>query len=368
MQTADVIIIGGGIAGIGCAVMLSETANVIVLEQEASCGYHTTGRSAAMHVPSYGPPAMRRLTVASEAYLQAPPDALATESLLTSRGDMMLACPGEEAELEKLLSQSASQKEISVAEAVERVPILRAEKISRVSFEAEASDIDVDRLLQSWIRLLRQRRGQIETQAPVTSIKRDSTDWIVAAGTHDYRAPVVVNAAGAWGDQIAALAGLPAVGLSPCRRSAALLPAPDHEGFLQWPMFAGINEDWYSRPMSGRLMVSPADEDPVSAHDAAADDMRLAEGLDCFEKMVTLPIARVEHSWGGLRTFSADREPVVGFASNAPTFFWLVGQGGYGIQTAPALSRLAADLVLQNPLDDNFASLAALLSPSRFGG
>lgn len=375
MNTTDIIVIGGGIAGIGVAAMLSESSQVIVLERESQCGYHTTGRSAAMHVPSYGPAAMRRLTVASEAYLATPPSELNTDSILTQRGELIVGRLGEEATLEAFAKETPTQQLISAADAVDLVPILNPSRLCGAVFESNARDIDVDRLLQSWLRLASGRHCSVRTNKAVTAMRRVGAVWQVTAGDMTLEAPIVVNAAGAWADVVAGLAQQQPMGLQPCRRSAGLLPPSNlpteyQSAFLQWPMFAGVEEDWYARPMGGHLMVSPADEDPVEPHDAFADEMRLAEGVDNFEQMVNVEVSRVEHTWGGLRTFSADREPVVGYSPSSGNgsagFFWLAGQGGYGIQTAPALSRLAADLILQQSLDQTSADLAGLLNPVRF--
>jgi D-arginine dehydrogenase len=180
-------------------------------------------------------------------------------------------------------------------------------------------------------------------------------------------APVLINAAGAWGDVVAEAAGVAPLGLAALRRSAAILPAPEGRDLADWPLFGGIAEDWYAKPTGGRLMVSPADEDPVAPHDAWAEDMVLAEGLDRYERMVTVPVTRVEASWAGLRSFAVDRTPVAGFDPRTPGFFWLVGQGGYGIQTAPGLSQLAADLTAGRTPDLDAGTVAAL-SPERLGG
>ena len=309
MKSTDVIVIGGGIAGIGVAAMLSDSCQVVIIERESQCGYHTTGRSAAMHVPSYGPPAMRRLTEASEAYLASPPDELNTGSLLSNRGEMLIGRPGEEALLDAAVAESPTHQRLTVTDALDLVPILDASRVCGAVYEPIARDIDVDRLLQSWHRLVLNRGGSVQTDAAVTAVRRIGNVWQVIAGDMSVEAPVVVNAAGAWAGAIAVMAQQQPIALQPCRRSAGLLPASNfpvemQSRFLQWPMFAGVKEDWYARPMSGKLMVSPADEDPVDPHDAFADDMRLAEGIENFEQMVTIEVTRVENTWGGLRTFT----------------------------------------------------------------
>src|SRR6056297_3352718 len=201
--------------------------------------------------------------------------------------------------------------------------------------------------------------------APVTAIQRGHAAWQVTAGDRPFTAPVLVNAAGAWADPVARLAGVAPLGITPMRRSAALLPAPLGHDISRWPLFGSISETWYAKPDAGKLMVSPADEDPVAPHDAWPDDMVLAEGLHRYEQAVTVPVTRVDHSWAGLRSFTADRTPVAGFAPEADGFFWLAGQGGYGVQTAPALARLTAALVTGAEPGLSDATVAAL-SPARF--
>jgi D-arginine dehydrogenase len=202
------------------------------------------------------------------------------------------------------------------------------------------------------------------TGAGVTAIRREAGQWQVDTPQGSHAAPILVNAAGAWADEVAVLAGLPRIGLQPCRRSAAIIPAPEGYATQHWPIFGSIAETWYAKPEAGKLMVSPADEDPVDPHDAWPDDMVLAEGLDRFEQAVTHQVRRVEHSWAGLRTFAPDRTPVAGFDPRADGFFWLAGQGGYGVQTAPALSRVAAALIIgcDLPID---ATTRAALAPDR---
>ncbi|SEQ75101.1 NAD(P)/FAD-dependent oxidoreductase [Thalassovita taeanensis] len=341
----DILVIGGGIAGIGAAARMSPDAKVTVLEAEPAIGHHSTGRSAAIFIRNYGNAALRALNAASVGVF-IEPDGIADSSLLSPRGEMLIANENELGAFEAYLEGGEGLERLTAAQATELVPILRQDAIAGAAIEWDAQDIDVDRLLQGFARMLRSQGGQIVTDARVTSITRKDGGWCVTTNKEDYFAPVLVNAAGAWGDHIATMAGVAPVGLRALRRSAALIPAPTGYDINRWPLFASASEQWYAKPEAGKLMISPADEDEVEPHDVWADDMVLAEGLDRFEQAVTMPITRVEHSWAGLRSFVADRTPVVGFAPDADGFFWLVGQGGYGIQTAPALSQLAADLSL----------------------
>lgn len=344
-DTADILVIGGGMAGIGAAACCSPDAKVVVLEAEPQPGCHATGRSAAIFVANYGNDVIRAATAASHGELANPPDDLAETSLLAPRGELMIATAEEEELFERHMAGATSTQEITPQEAVGLFPILRPERIARACYEAEASDIDVDRLLQGYLRLLRRQGGKLVTGARVQAIRFNSGAWEVETAAGDFAAPVVVNAAGAWADAVAQLAGLSPLGLTPLRRSAAILPAPLGHDVARWPAVVSMAETWYAKPEAGKLMVSPADEDPVEPQDAWADDMVLAEGLERYAQAVTVPVTRVERSWAGLRTFAPDRSPVVGFDPAAEGFFWLAGQGGYGIQTAPALSRLAAALL-----------------------
>ncbi len=362
--TADILVIGGGIAGIGAAAFAAAEARVTVLEAEDAIGYHATGRSAAIFIRNYGNATLRALNAASEGLLREP-EGIAGASLLSLRGEMLVATEDEVGELEAYMAEAEGMERLSPEEAVALVPILRRAPIAAAAIERSAADIDVDRLLQGLARLLRARGGRIETKAPVRAISRQGGVWRVETAGGAVEAPVLVNAAGAWADEVAGMAGARPVGLRPLRRSAAILPAPEGHDISRWPLFASASETVYAKPEAGKLMVSPADEDPVEPHDAWADDMVLAEGLDRFERMVTVPVTRVERSWAGLRSFAQDRTPVAGFAPEAEGFFWLAGQGGYGVQTAPALSALAADL-LAGRTPALPAEVVAALSPIRF--
>ncbi|MGB8623017.1 MAG: FAD-binding oxidoreductase, partial [Paracoccaceae bacterium] len=286
-------------------------------------------------------------------------------SLLSPRGELLIAGEAELDTLEAYSAGSTGLERLTGAEAAELAPILRPDAIAAAILERAAQDIDVDRMLQGYARMLRHSGGQIVTGAPVRSLTRQDGQWQAETPRGDFSAPVIINAAGAWADHIARLAGIAPMGLTPMRRSAALLPAPEGHDIRHWPLFGSVSEAWYAKPDAGKLMVSPADEDPVEAHDAWPEDMVLAEGLHRFEQAVTMPVTRVERSWAGLRTFAPDRTPVAGFASDPEGMFWLAGQGGYGVQTAPALAALTAALCLgRTPALP--ADIVAALSPDRF--
>jgi len=360
---SDILVIGGGIAGISAAARLAPDAAVTVLEAEPVIGHHSSGRSAAIFIRNYGNTTLRALNAASALFL-ARPEGISDTSLLSPRGELLLAMEEDLPKFDAYLDGSAGLERLSPREALELVPILREEAIAAAAIEWDAQDIDVDRMLQGFARKLRGHGGQIITGAPVQSIVRRDGVWSVTTPAGEFSAPILINAAGGWADTVARMAGVRTLGLGPLRRSAVLIPAPDGYDINRWPLFANAGDQWYAKPEAGKLMISPAEEDPVEPHDVWADDMVIAEGLHRFEQAVTIPITRVEHSWAGMRTFAPDRTPVVGFAPDADGFFWLAGQGGYGMQTAPALSLLAADLCLgrSSSLD---ASVIEALSPGR---
>ena len=360
---SDILVIGGGIAGISAAARLAPDAKVTVLEAEPMIGHHSSGRSAAIFIRNYGNATLRALNAASAPFL-AEPEGVSDSSLLSPRGELLLATDEDLPKFDAYLDGSDGLERLSPAQALELVPILRPDAIAAAAIEWDAQDIDVDRMLQGFARQLRSLGGSIVGAAPVQSITRRDGLWTVVTPAGEFSAPVLVNAAGGWADAVAHMAGLRMMGLTPLRRSAVLIPAPDGHDINRWPLFANAGDQWYAKPEAGKLMISPADEDPVEPHDVWADDMVIAEGLHRYEQAVTTPVTRVEHSWAGMRTFAPDRTPVVGFAPDAEGFFWLAGQGGYGMQTAPALSQLAADLCLGrlSPLSQ---SVIEALSPGR---
>lgn len=364
---SDVLIIGGGIAGVGCAAMLPEHLSVVLLEAETQCGYHATGRSAAAWIAGYGGPEIRELTLESYAYLSNPPSSVSETGFLAPRGEMVLASSDEEErELVSLLDVTPDLVEINLAQALAKVPILKTASLRKVAYTSDAHDIDADRLLQAWLKILSHRGVQVLTGQSVTALRREEGHWLItAADGHTWCARKVVNASGAWADSVASLAGLEPIGLTPHRRSAALLPSPPGHEVTDWPLIVSAGETWYARPTGGKLMVSPADETPVSPHDAFAEDMTIAEGLDRFERAVTVNVDRVETTWAGLRTFATDKVPVMGEDPRMEGFFWLAGQGGYGIQTSPALSEFAARILSGQALTLWQEELLTRLSPAR---
>lgn len=361
-ETADILVIGAGIAGCGAAARLAGDTRVVVLEMEDRPAYHTTGRSAATFILNYGNDVLRAMNRASEETLRDGAD-LSDHGFLSKRGVLQVEEPGQAEEFQAYVNGAHGLEILDGQGVLELFPIYRPDRAVRGAYEPDASDIDVDGLLQAYIRMLRAKGGRIVTCAQVIAVSRAAGTWTVETKAGVFSAPVIVNAAGAWGDQVAALAGIDPVGLTPMRRTVAVLPTD--QPTADWALTASVGETWYAKPDGGRLWVSPADEDPVEPHDAFPDDMVLAEGLDRFEQATTMPVKRVERSWAGLRTFAPDRTPVNGFEPEADGFYWLVGQGGYGIQTAPAMSTLAAAQIHGHAPDLPDAVVAAL-APARF--
>lgn len=355
---ADFLIIGGGIAGISAAARLSHLGSVIVLEAESHLAHHASGRSAALYEPRYGLAPVVELSLASGDYFRSIPN------MLTPRGLMILAKPGQDAGFVHDI-QTMDLPEISVDAARAIVPILNPEMVARAAHAHHAWDIDTDMLLQGFAREARGNGGQIITDARVSAIAQTAQGWTVTTPLGAYSGTTLINAAGAWVDQIATMAGVKPLGFQPNRRSMARIPAPGGHDVSGWPMIFGCGETWYAKPDAGALIVSPAEEHPMDPHDAWADDMVLAEGLARYEEMVTEPVTRLISNWAGLRTFSPDRVLVIGRDVAEPSFFWLAGQGGYGFQSAPGASELAADLITgRTPALS--PDLISALSPARF--
>lgn len=370
LQT-DFLIIGGGIAGASIGYFLAQHGRVILLERESQPGYHSTGRSAALFNESYGGPQVRALTMASRAFLTNPPENFCEHPLLEHpRGVLIVASQGQEELLEKkwqtLSALNADVKRFDSEQACAMMPVLRSEKVIGAVFDPGAADMDVHGLHQGFLRGIRQRGGRIVCDADVTELHYSNL-WSVRAGGGEYTAPVVINAAGAWADEIAHLAGVKAIGLEPKRRSAFLFAPPTGLECAHWPMALGIAEDWYFKPDAGMLLGSPANADPVPPQDVQPEEMDIAIGMYNIEEMTTLSI-RPSRPWAGLRSFVNDGGLVGGFDQQAAGFFWVAAQGGYGIQTAPAMAETCAALVRGQAIPAHVAAFgltADMLKPGR---
>jgi D-arginine dehydrogenase len=367
---ADILIVGGGIAGAGAAYELARFASVTVLEREAQCGYHSTGRSAASFTENYGGPVIRRLAMASRSFLETPPADFSEHPLLSPRGMFTIARTDQLDQLQGQLALARSLvpsiRQIDVAAAIARVPILRPEYVAGVVEEPHSKELDVHGLHQGFLKGAKARGARLVVNADVQAIERKGGEWRVTTTAGIFAAPTLVNAAGGWADAIAQYAGVSPLGLVPKRRTAFTIPAPgDLNG---WPMVTDVAEEFYFKPDAGQLFVSPADATPSAPMDVYPDDLDVARGVERFERATTVQVQRVSRAWAGLRTFARDGLPVVGFDGTGEGFFWLAGQGGYGIKTSPALSRVCAALLRDRRLPGDLLELgvtAAQLSPER---
>jgi D-arginine dehydrogenase len=364
-QDFDVIVVGAGMAGSTAAAHLAPHKRVALVEAEDAPGYHTTGRSAATWILNYGPPDVRVLTGLSRAFLEQPPPGFADHALTRTRAVLTLAPEDQREALERHLASGLGIKPIAAAAVLAMLPAVRLEYFVAAAIEEDAADLDVAAIQQGFLRQLRAAGGVLATRSRAGRIERRGALWNVhtASGTV-FQAPIVINAAGAWGDEVAALAGVTPIGLTPCRRTGAIIdPAPYMPE--NWPMVMDAAGTWYARPEARtRLMVSPADETPMHAHDVQADELDIAIGIDRMQQALAIEVRRVERSWAGLRSFTPDHSLAFGW-DTAEGFFWCVGQGGYGIQTSPAAGRLVADLVLGRDPGDAGSILAAI-DPKRF--
>jgi len=351
----DVLIVGAGIAGASVAAFLAPTRKVVLLEAESQPGYHSTGRSAAMFMESYGTPTIRALTRASRAFFESPPEGFAAAPLLAPRGALYVGAPAQRAQLDALAAELAPDapnlRRLAAAEAIARVPVLRPEQVDGAVLDPDATDLEVNALHQGFLRHARGHGARLVTDTRVVAVERDRGAWRLRTEAGEWRAPVVVNAAGAWADRLAVLAGLPPIELQPKRRAAFLFAPPAGMDTARWPCVCGVDEaeGWYFKPDAGVLLGSPANADPVEPHDVRPEELDIALGIARIEEMTTLSIRRPSHTWAGLRSFVPDGDLVAGFDPAAAGFFWCAAQGGYGIQTAPAMGELCAAWIRGEP-------------------
>jgi D-arginine dehydrogenase len=371
-SNADFIVIGGGIAGASVAYWLTPHARVVVLEREPQPGYHSTGRSAALFIETYGPAQVRALTRASRAFFECPGTGFSEHPLLTPRGTLFVAAEQQERQLDEywneVRSSSTVTRRLDRVETCSMVPVLRAERVIGSVYEPEACDIDVNALHQGYLREMRRRGGVLRCEAEVTRIQREGGQWHVHTGETTYFAPVLINAAGAWADTIARMAGVAPIGIEPRRRSAFTFPLPAGVATAAWPAVMGAEDDWYFKPEAGMLLGSPANADLVEPQDVQAEELDIALAIDRIESMTTLTIPRPARVWAGLRSFVADGNLVGGFDTHTPGFFWVAAQGGYGIQTSAAMGEGCAALARGLPFPQHLADFgldAQMLSPGR---
>jgi len=373
----DAVIIGGGIAGTSVAYFMSNHANVIVLEREAQAGLHSTGRSAALFSESYGGPQIRALTRASRPFFERPPRGFVENALLTPRGALVIGAREQAAQVESefaAIRVGTPQLQLLDQEQMRAmVPVLEPQYAQLGLFEPGAADVDVNALHQGFIRGLKQRGSRLECGVQIHSIERSGGEWLLevamrGAQPHTLRAPLVIDAAGAWADEVAALAGVEPLGLEPRRRSAFLFQPPGGVVTAHWPFVTSVAEDFYFKPDAGLLLGSPANADPVLPHDVQAEELDIAIAIDRIERVTTMRIQRPMRPWAGLRSFVGDGGVVGGFDSEARGFFWVAALGGFGIQTSAAMGEACAHLALGRALPAHLADAglsAAMLGVER---
>lgn len=374
MTAYDVAIIGAGMAGASAAFFLADDLRVLLLERESRPGYHATGRSAALYTQAYGNAPIRALTVASKPFYDAPPTGFAVQPLLSPRGALVIARSDQVAKLEAEtaeVQQLAPQVRLVDADEARRIsPALRADYVAAGSYEPDAADMDVDAILQGFLRGARAKGADLRTGAEVLELVQQGAGWRIETRAGAFETGVIVNAAGAWATTLARMAGARAIDVTPKRRTAFLFKPPTDLDVARSPLTTDVDEQFYFKPDAGLILGSPADETPVEPQDAQPEELDVAIGVDRIQRAAELPIRRIEHRWAGLRSFAKDKTPVVGFDDDAPGFFWLAGQGGYGIQTAPAMGALAASLICGRSLSSALSGVgftADWTAPQRFG-
>jgi D-arginine dehydrogenase len=370
-EIVDILIVGGGISGVSLAARLAGHASVAVLEAEEHLGTHATGRSAALLVEAIGSPTIRRLTKLARNFFESPPDGFSAAPLARRRGGLTYA--GEEGldrlrEEFELAQRTAEVMWVGAEEVLEFCPLLKPGVAAAGFLEPNAMDLDANALLQGFARAAQREGARIYKAAPVRRIERAGERWLAVAADREIACEVLVDAAGAWADQVAEIAGVRRRGLQPMRRTAATIEVPSDLAELlpRLPFVAPADESFYFKPEARSIMVSLSEETPSDPCDAYPEDLDVAIALERFHEATVVPRVRPTATWAGLRTFSPDRSPVVGF-DEVPGFFWYAGQGGYGIQTSPALSALGAKLLLGEELTETESDLAEGLAPGRFG-
>jgi D-arginine dehydrogenase len=368
VPSADILVIGGGIAGLSAAAALSSDARVIVLEAEEQIGFHSSGRSATMVHYALGDRLVRGLTLASRPFFENPPEGF-TDVPLGHR--MPVLVHGRE---DERAAVDALEAEISLFASLERLdargvhalcPLLNEDAVHGIA-DRNGIRLDPHALLQGNLRRLKESGGTLESGQRIARIARAGGLWTVTSEKgQSFSAPLLVNAAGSWADAVARLAGVLPLGLQPKRRTIITFDAPAGTALDQLPFAKTIGDELYFAPESGRLFASPMDEVPSEPCDAQPDEYEVALAASRMEERTSVKVERIHSRWAGLRTFTPDKHPVVGFAPDAEGFFWLAGQGGFGLQTSPAIAAIAASLIIGGawPVAEVGADS---LSPGRF--
>lgn len=372
MEIFDVAVVGGGIAGASFAYRVAGHRSLVLLEAEAQVGYHSTGRSAAEFSRQFQNETTGLLADASYDFLANPPEGFADVPLLIPRGNLVIASeerlPKLDAAFREVIATSAQSRPVSIEEAIAMVPFLRPDYMAGAFYDPACWDMEVESILQGYLRGARRNGADIRTGSPVSAVEREGGIYRLQTPQGPILARRVVNAAGAWADRLAVLAGLAPLGIVPHRRTAITVDVPADYDLAPMPGVNEVDEDFYFKPEAGKLMVSPADATPSDPCDAQPEDIDVAYAAHFLEQSTTLPVKTISHKWAGLRSFTADKLQVVGFDRNDSDFFWLAGQGGSGILTSPALSEWAAGLFLDGQPPERLVGLGLepeIFSPRR---
>src|SRR6185437_10866884 len=373
MDSYDFIIVGGGIAGASAGYELAADARVLMLERESQPGYHTTGRSAALFVQTHGPAVIRALSRGAKNFFLNPPAGFTEHPLLAARGMLLIGRADQSALLEQNFAQSSRHidgvRRLDPKEACKLVPLLKADYLAGAVLDPEAMDMDVHAIHWGFIRGMRARGGKLATSAELQRLARNARVWTVRTAAGDFAAPIIVNAAGAWCDVVGAMAGAAPIGLVPKRRTAFIFDPPPGIDIAKWPSVIDVGEEFYFKPDAGKFLGSPADQTPMEPCDAQPDDFDVALAVDRIQRAARIPVTHISRKWAGLRSFVADGCPVVGYDPRVDGFFWLAGQGGYGIETSPSMGRLTASLALRRGVPSDLAAQGVtetVVSPARF--
>ena len=368
---SDFVVIGGGFAGISAAAHLAPHGSVVLVEMESSLAYHTSGRSAAMLVENYGSPGARPLVRGARPFLENPPARSVDAPLLSKRAVMWVADEGglDDLELKAEMGRTngADNELLSPDEVLSRMPAMRADWVAGGLFEPSGADIDVAALHQAFVRIARSHGAEVATSSRVSAIARRGSMWVITAGDRTLETPALINAAGAWGDVVAEMAGVRPIGLQPLRRTAFMVPGGGESAY--WPMIVETHESWYLRPDGVQFLCSLAEEVPSEPTDPRPRMEDVALAIERINHATTLDIRTVNSQWTGLRTFAPDRDLVIGEDPTAVGFHWLVGLGGIGVQTSPAYGSLLASLVVGLSLPESLSRAGVdpeRTSPARF--
>lgn len=356
MKRVEIVVIGGGIAGVSAAALFARHAPTVLLERESALGYHSSGRSATFYHFGIGDDVVRGLTAASRFFFADPPPGYSDVPLWQEKAALFIATPQHMDELVALETEmrrfTDSIARVGPDEMQAIVPVLKVGGEGAVAgvLDTGGRKLDADLLLQANARALRAAGGEIRFNAGVTGIAHDGAEWIVDTAEGSYAAKTVVNAAGAWADELAVLAGVRPLGLTPLRRTIIGFDPPEGIPIADWPFLKTVQDDgFYMLPDAGRLLVSPMDVTPSPPCDVQPEDYEMALAAWRIEEATTLSVGRIALKWAGLRSFVADKVPTAGFAPDAPGFFWLAGQGGYGLQTSPAMAMAGEALLFGLP-------------------